>query len=72
LDLYGNINSLFQFLYFFNLDTMVVSDGSRFDFVVVGGGTAGNTVAGRLAEDPNVTVLAGQPHPNRCSPATPL
>lgn len=35
----------------------MVKNGSYFDFVVVGGGTAGNTVAGRLAENPNVTVL---------------
>ncbi|KAK9448230.1 choline dehydrogenase [Limtongia smithiae] len=36
---------------------MSVQNGARFDFVVVGGGTAGNTVANRLAENPNVTVL---------------
>ncbi|THH28509.1 hypothetical protein EUX98_g5668 [Antrodiella citrinella] len=30
--------------------------GQTFDYVVVGGGTAGLTVAGRLAEDPNVSV----------------
>jgi ribulose 1,5-bisphosphate synthetase/thiazole synthase len=30
---------------------------TSFDFVVVGGGTAGNVVAGRLAEKPNVSVL---------------
>lgn len=35
----------------------MVKNGSYFDFVVVGGGTAGNTVAGRLAENPNVTIL---------------
>lgn len=35
----------------------MVPDGARFDFVVVGGGTAGNVVAGRLAENPNVNVL---------------
>ncbi|KAE8376937.1 hypothetical protein BDV26DRAFT_305187 [Aspergillus bertholletiae] len=35
----------------------MATNGSHFDFVVVGGGTAGNTVAGRLAENPNVTVL---------------
>ncbi|RSL40950.1 hypothetical protein CEP54_015966 [Fusarium duplospermum] len=32
-------------------------NGSHFDFVVVGGGTAGNVVAGRLAENPNVSIL---------------
>ncbi|KAI9666009.1 MAG: hypothetical protein M1821_003944 [Bathelium mastoideum] len=36
---------------------MSVQDNARFDFIVVGGGTAGNTVAGRLAENPNVQVL---------------
>lgn len=30
---------------------------SHYDFVIVGGGTAGNTVAGRLAENPNVSIL---------------
>ncbi|CAK7205676.1 hypothetical protein SEUCBS139899_008455 [Sporothrix eucalyptigena] len=36
---------------------MSVPDGSRFDFIVVGGGTAGNIVAARLAENPKVRVL---------------
>lgn len=36
---------------------VALRDGAQFDFVVVGGGTAGNTVAGRLAENPNVSVL---------------
>lgn len=36
---------------------MVAQNGARFDFIVVGGGTAGNIVAGRLAESPNVQVL---------------
>lgn len=34
-----------------------VKDGDRFDFIVVGGGLAGNTVAGRLAENSDVRVL---------------
>ncbi|KAH0495441.1 hypothetical protein TgHK011_008994 [Trichoderma gracile] len=37
--------------------TVPIDSGDRFDFIVVGGGTAGNTVAGRLAENPNVRVL---------------
>ncbi|KAF2498751.1 glucose-methanol-choline oxidoreductase-like protein [Lophium mytilinum] len=32
-------------------------DSTEFDFIVLGGGTAGNVVAGRLAENPNVSVL---------------
>ncbi|ATY62798.1 Glucose-methanol-choline oxidoreductase [Cordyceps militaris] len=36
---------------------MAIKDGSRFDFIVVGGGTAGNIVASRLAENPKVRIL---------------
>ncbi|RAH73861.1 GMC family oxidoreductase [Aspergillus aculeatinus CBS 121060] len=36
---------------------MTVPSADSFDFVVVGGGTAGNVVAGRLAENPEVRVL---------------
>ena len=36
---------------------MSVQDNARFDFIVVGGGTAGNVVAGRLAENPNAKIL---------------
>lgn len=32
-------------------------NGSHFDFVIMGGGTAGNVIAGRLAENPNVSIL---------------
>lgn len=36
---------------------MAPRDGDRFDFIVVGGGTAGNIVAARLAENPKVSIL---------------
>lgn len=36
---------------------MTVQNGAHFDFIVVGGGTAGNIVAARLAENTHVRVL---------------
>lgn len=36
---------------------MSVQDNARFDFIIVGGGTAGNVVAGRLAENSNAKIL---------------
>jgi choline dehydrogenase-like flavoprotein len=32
-------------------------DGTTYDYIVIGGGTAGLTVAARLSEDPAVSVL---------------
>ncbi|QGI86218.1 hypothetical protein CEK25_012947 [Fusarium fujikuroi] len=36
---------------------MTVKNGTYFDFIIVGGGTAGNIVAARLAENPNARIL---------------
>ncbi|CVK96318.1 related to alcohol oxidase [Fusarium proliferatum] len=36
---------------------MAVKNGTYFDFIIVGGGTAGNIVAARLAENPNARIL---------------
>ncbi|PTB65072.1 GMC oxidoreductase [Trichoderma citrinoviride] len=52
---------------------MAVKDGDHFDFVVVGGGTAGNCVAGRLAENPKARILvieAGVGNPEDCPEIT--
>lgn len=49
------------------------TNGSEFDFIIVGGGTAGNAVAGRLAENPNVRVLvveAGASNPEQIEDIT--
>ena len=51
----------------------MVSNGSEYDFIIVGGGTAGNAVAGRLAENPNVRILvveAGIPNPDQIDEIT--
>ncbi|CAI7584773.1 unnamed protein product [Penicillium crustosum] len=36
---------------------MAATTPNMYDFIVVGGGTAGNVVAGRLAENPDVKIL---------------
>jgi choline dehydrogenase-like flavoprotein len=36
---------------------MSVQNNARFDFIVVGAGTDGNVVAGRLSENPNAKIL---------------
>ncbi|OQE38429.1 hypothetical protein PENCOP_c008G02738 [Penicillium coprophilum] len=39
---------------------MPVQDNARFDFIVVGGNTAGNVVAGRLSENLNAKILVAE------------
>jgi choline dehydrogenase len=40
-----------------NVVTSTEGLAKDFDFIVIGGGTAGNVVAARLAENPNISVL---------------
>lgn len=63
--LYGLTATLLQL----TMETKLASVGDisnkTFDYVIIGGGTAGCVVAGRLSEDANVSVLvleAGPPH----------
>ena len=49
-------------------DVSLAAD-KTFDYIIVGGGTAGLTVAGRLTEDANISVLVIEAGPdNRTSP----
>lgn len=50
-----------------------VSNGNEYDFIIAGGGTAGNAVAGRLAENPRARILiveAGVPNPHQIAAIT--
>ncbi|KAL1989041.1 hypothetical protein VTN96DRAFT_5804 [Rasamsonia emersonii] len=58
-----------------NIHTTVPKMASEYDFIVVGGGTAGNVVAGRLTENPKVSVLvieAGRGDPQNIPEITTL
>ncbi|KAJ8728575.1 hypothetical protein PYW07_006271 [Mythimna separata] len=49
--------ALLQFTAYLWPNQAIVEDGARFDYIVVGAGTAGSVIANRLTEDENVSVL---------------
>lgn len=51
----------------FNTESTLGLNDESFDFIVVGGGTAGLVVANRLTKDPNTRVLVLEAGTNRLS-----